>query len=267
MLRKIYRAFKPTHYTKHIFDYTFTLRAESKRTRDDVDYAWQYALGRHASVIFDIGCSKGYDNLMLLPRPELKRAILVDANKEALVILTENLIRNNLMNKVNVVLGFVADKMNDTYKLWSDGAGHAGSMYRDHAKSATGFQEVQSLTIDFLRDFFKADPELIKIDIEGAEIMALNGAKETVKACKPKIFVEVHSNEGMTMEANTLQIIAWCNEMGYDCWYMKDKSLITDAEKNKHRGRCHVLLLPKGTSFPEYLKNIEQSAPIESVVI
>jgi len=38
-------------------------------------------------------------------------------------------------------------------------------------------------------------PDLMKIDIEGAELMMLNGAQETLAQARPTIFAEVHSGE------------------------------------------------------------------------
>ena len=37
-------------------------------------------------------------------------------------------------------------------------------------------------------------PQLIKIDVEGAELLVLEGALQTIRSHHPQIFVEVHSS-------------------------------------------------------------------------
>tara|TARA_Y100000591_G_scaffold150719_1_gene129593 strand:+ start:2616 stop:3443 length:828 start_codon:yes stop_codon:yes gene_type:complete len=56
-------------------------------------------------------------------------------------------------------------------------------------------------------------PDLIKIDVEGAEISVLRGAKETMKRFKPIIFLSVHPNQILQLggsEEDLLEIINYC---------------------------------------------------------
>jgi len=48
-------------------------------------------------------------------------------------------------------------------------------------------------------------PDIIKMDIEGAEYDALIGAKELLKRRKPVIFLATHSNE---LRAKCIKLIA-----------------------------------------------------------
>jgi len=52
--------------------------------------------------------------------------------------------------------------------------------------------EVESITIDELLEHIP-DPDLIKIDVEGAEEMVLQGGMKTLKSKKPVLMIEVHS--------------------------------------------------------------------------
>ncbi len=53
-------------------------------------------------------------------------------------------------------------------------------------------QFVPTVTLDSLLDVFDA-PDFIKIDVEGAEQMVLNGAPRILSECRPLIYVEVGS--------------------------------------------------------------------------
>ncbi len=97
-------------------------------------------------------------------------------------------------------------------------------------------------------------PNFIKIEVEGAEGLVLQGGKNLAKQTKIKFLVEMHSNADLTMEDNANLILKWCSEVGYKAYYMKTKEEIETADAIKNRGRCHLLLLEKTVDFPEYLK-------------
>jgi hypothetical protein len=48
-------------------------------------------------------------------------------------------------------------------------------------------------------------------------------------------------------------------------WYLKHGVILEKPFQIAHRGRCHLLLLPPGESFPAYLTLLEQSAPLQKV--
>ena len=75
--------------------------------------------------------------------------------------------------------------------------------------SANGEIEVETISLD---EFIKQGnplPDLIKMDIEGAEFDALNGAEEILKTKKPIIFLATHSDG---VKKNCLELL---KEMNY----------------------------------------------------
>jgi FkbM family methyltransferase len=57
---------------------------------------------------------------------------------------------------------------------------------------------IRSIQVDIVTiDQFKLSPEFIKIDAENFEIPILRGALETIKRCKPCLFVENNNVRGM----------------------------------------------------------------------
>lgn len=68
---------------------------------------------------------------------------------------------------------------------------------KDEYITQGGFKkiEVNTIALDTPSSAFttKRDPNIIKLDIEGAEFLALEGMKETIIRAKPLILVEIHS--------------------------------------------------------------------------
>jgi len=63
-------------------------------------------------------------------------------------------------------------------------------------KKANNLIEVECTTLDkFISENKNFYPNLIKIDVEGAEIEILKGASETLKNIKPIWFIEVHTHQ------------------------------------------------------------------------
>jgi len=55
---------------------------------------------------------------------------------------------------------------------------------------------VKLISIDqFVADGESPPPDVIKIDVEGAEMLVLNGARKTIEMHRPRLFIEVHSSE------------------------------------------------------------------------
>lgn len=237
----------------------------SFRLKEDQDDAWWYHLAQHHEVIYDIGCNVGYTALLaLIQRPE-RPMLLVDPNPMALQNAAINLIANGLSSQVYFKNAFVSEKVDEIVKFYTIGTGAAGSMHASHAQSAASinaFIDVNTVTLDYLYSQYKLKPDLVKIDVEGAEVFVMQGAKSMAKATACAFFVEMHNVEGLGMEAAAQMILDWCDEMNYKAWYLKTGEVLNTAETIKHRGKCHLLLQPNHKTYPEYLKGIEQSAAL-----
>lgn len=267
-LKKIVRGVKMLLFsTKEKFDYKVINGKNIKATKgcirinNDMDDVWFNKLSQNSENIFDIGCNVGYTSLLALSNDNVKKALMVDPNPDALALANKNVIGNNYIHKTNSFLGFVSDKCDEKLEFFTIGYGAAGSMYKSHAKTAATIGSsyiVQTVTIDFLTDYFKWLPDFIKIDVEGAEFFVLNGAKKTVTDIPIKILVEMHSSKELSMFDNATKVLNWCKEVGYNAWYIREGQLLNTAETIKNRGKCHLLLLPINSPFPDYLEHSKE---------
>lgn len=227
----------------------------------DYDDAWILALGAHSRIAFDVGANIGKSAFLLLLANKIEELFLIDPNPMALSIAAENMIRNNLSRHIRFINAFISDAENESLKLYTVLSGAAGSMYKSHAKTA-GYLNVQTTTLDSLVKEYQVIPDLVKIDVEGAEAKVLRGATELAKHKQTKFIMEVHGSPELSIIENTNQLLSWCQSNAYTAWYLRDKVVLTDAELIKNRGRYHLLFLPEGSPLPDYLLNIEQRAPL-----
>lgn len=249
-----------------ILDKSFKVRKGTIRTKQDKDDAWLFQLSKDSKFIFDIGANIGQSAmLMMYNNPE--KVVLVDPNPRALSMASENLICNNLGHKAIFYTGFVSESPGNEIDFYTLGFGAAGSKFKSFAKTANKFKshyKVSTLSIDQISEECKIIPDLIKIDVEGAEIDALNGSTEVAKHLKTRFFVEIHSGEELPIVENTSKILDWCKNNLYQAIYLTNMKPL-DLEDIKNRGRYHVLLLPSKAEIPKGLLKIKEGDQLNSI--
>ncbi len=242
---------------------------ETIRTTPDQDDTWFFYLAKHHNIIFDIGANVGYTALLAMIQKPDREYVLVDPNPLALQKAQGNLLNNNLGFKAQYYSAFVSDKLNEVVKFYTLGAGAAGSMHSSHAESAAAvnsFKNVSTVTLDYLYTFYSLKPDLVKIDVEGAETWVMEGAKKLAKETKCTFFVEMHNVKDLNMEKATNIMIEWSKKLDYKVWYLKSGEELTSGEIVKNRGKCHILLMPKEKTYPEYLIGIKQGMPLPNKI-
>lgn len=238
------------------------------RSGVDYDDAWLVALGREARVVFDVGCNIGQSGVLLLCGGHVQRIVMIDPNPIALSQAAENLFMNGWAARSRFVCAFAAERSDDVQKFYTVGAGAAGSMFADFAKTASGLGAsslVPTVTLDELVETQQLIPDLIKVDVEGAEGLVLQGATGLAGRRTARFFVEMHSGPHLSMTENAARVLDWCRQAGYRAWYLKLMSELTDSAQIAGRGRCHLLLLPAGVELPASLLSLEQGAPLAKV--
>jgi len=143
---------------------------------------------RHGGNFYDIGANAGFYSLLA--------SVLIDSGwVYSFEPLPANLIylRKHLeMNKIKNVKLFDLALSNEVGTAFFEveatrGMGKLGS---------DGTMQVQTSTIDaLLHEELIAPPDSIKMDIEGAENLALLGAKECFARYKPKLFLALHGKD------------------------------------------------------------------------
>ena len=141
-------------------------------------------------VFVDVGANVGFYTLRSSTLYPNNTVIAIEAHPKTFNAMKKNVIEiNNFKNVILVNKAVYHSK--DKIKLYDHGgfAGHS-SFYRTSNKSVL----IDCDTLDNILSENKIQKaNVIKMDIEGAEIDALSGAKKTLSQCR-KIIVEAHFN-------------------------------------------------------------------------
>jgi FkbM family methyltransferase len=145
---------------------------------------------RPGAVVFDIGAHVGFYSLLsaVLSKPGGRVFAF-----EPFPLNAANLRRHVALNHVpvEVIEAAVADREADgRFEVGADS--YTGSLGEQGAP-------VRVVTIDGLCIAGKLpQPDIVKVDVEGAEALVLRGASETIRLAQPVIFVAVHGAAART---------------------------------------------------------------------
>lgn len=234
----------------------------------DYDDAWLVGLLAESDGFVDIGCNVGFFSLASCVLRPNSTVLAIDANPECAAVTAANLVRNGFGERSRAVSMFVSAS-EGTVEFATVGVGAAGSAIEGLSPTAEAVGSsvsVRSDTLDAVIDQTGFVPDLVKVDVEGAERDVLAGATRTVGEHHPRFMVEMHSGGELTMEKNAADVLSWCGEQGYDAWYLATGERLTSPDPIAHRGRCHLLLQRSGEPFPDVLRGIPQGAPIDTVL-
>lgn len=152
-------------------------------------------------IAYDVGANIGYISLMLTRGVgENGRVFAFEALPDNVRRLKNNLALNGLEEQVSVIPEAVIDSSRKVQFLVgpSGGMGKAqGSAGREELAYAQSI-EVNGISLDeFVSQQGRPTPDLIKIDIEGGEVLALPGMQRLLKKYQPIVLLELHGPEAV----------------------------------------------------------------------
>jgi FkbM family methyltransferase len=164
-------------------------------------------------VAYDVGANIGFTTLLLAKRVgEDGRVYAFEALPANLERLNENVALNDLDANVIIVPKAVVNAQKSTRFL----VGPSGGMGK--AEGSLGRQGVayhETITVDgvsldgYVYESGNPPPQVIKMDIEGGEVLALPGMERLLDEVRPVLLIELHGHEAAEIAWSTL------SEAGY----------------------------------------------------
>jgi FkbM family methyltransferase len=185
--------------------------------------------GVGAHVIFDVGANIGYYSLLWASRMAAGGIIhAFEPVPSTFAWLSRNIALNHLdevIKACNIGLGNAAGTLSIFMPEFM-GSG-AASMRDLHPDEVTHKLEVKQETLDqYFSDSGLNRLDLIKVDVEGAELHVLQGGRNTIARYRPLIFLELLRKWAKPFGYHPNDVLGMLGEIGYRCYTFDDSRLI-----------------------------------------
>ncbi len=143
-------------------------------------------------------------------------------------------IRNNNIDNIFVSDCLVGNEEKESVTFFEDTKDNGMNsllMLKDKGNFVT--TQRHQITLDSFCDKNNIAPDLVKIDVEGAEIMVLKGAAKTLKGYKPLIFLSIHPSHIEKLGSKLSDLLELIKDMGYEI-KNPDGTLATDIRLDEY---------------------------------
>ena len=169
--------------------------------------------------VIDVGANVGFYSVMAAQLLDQGRVLAVEPNPEAYRRLVANLARNRLTEKVTIFHGLASDSVGQATLHHIEGMEEYSSMGQIVHASVSGktARTTSSVahTVDGLVAAHGLNPGFMKIDVEGADMLVLSGAIETLKRHRPVVLTELSPALLEPMGTSAAAVIAVFERLGY----------------------------------------------------
>ncbi len=186
---------------------------------------------RDKNCVIDVGAHVGLVSLpamsVMAPTGKLIAFEPATANR---TLLRRHLLLNGFDSRTSVESALVGEDEYDDVRFFEMGD-HTGMNTIVSGAVDARYKPVfrQQVTLDAYCARHKLVPEVIKIDVEGAELGVLNGARVTLTSCRPLIFLSVHPRQIRILGQSTEMLAKLIESLGYNCHHIDGSPVKTFA--------------------------------------
>jgi len=170
------------------------------------------------AVFLDVGAHIGYDSLKASHVVgDTGKVVAFEPNPNTLAMLKGNIEASHVRNII--VQPIACTDSEQTLTLFDStlgGNSGSSSLSRENAGARSRSYQVRGRPIDdVVAELGLSRVDVLKADIEGAELMALRGAAQTLKRFGPKLILEVVPRQLANMGTSVEALEAFIREFGY----------------------------------------------------
>jgi len=159
---------------------------------------WIRELLRPGDTFFDVGAHQGWMSLVACHQVGAKGRVVAFEPSPPLVECLEYNKKANRLHQMEIVSKAVCDSNDRMVPLYvvDQGDSFLNSLV-DHRTTAvpiseTAAIEAETISLDGFCEATRLRPDVVKIDIEGAELLALQGSRGLLEKCRTTFVVAVH---------------------------------------------------------------------------
>ncbi|MDQ8004875.1 MAG: FkbM family methyltransferase [Pedobacter sp.] len=200
-------------------------------------------LVRDNTYTFDIGANIGLMAIPILSRNSNNHVISIEPSPSSFPFLSKTHKSSNFNKQWHLINKAVSNKSGtiDFQIATTENAAYESVMNTSRTNFINSIQ-VDCTTIDEIWNSFN-NPEIsfIKIDIEGADLLALHGGKECIKKCRPSILMEWNKINIIPFNLSNLDLLKFTTDIDYTiyalpyfskCTTIKDLELLSKMDEN-----------------------------------
>lgn len=189
-------------------------------------------------TVYDIGGFEGVLTLFFASKADA--VVTWEPNPRNYALCVENA-RLNALSNVRVLNRGLSSSAGEIELVFDPLMPGAGSGSRDVVEqisssvAAARKIRIRVGTLDAdVAEFALPAPNLIKIDIEGMELQALQGMPKTLEQHGPDLFIELHGAELPDKQRNAAAVLGFLEAARYRCWDVENRTYVTTATFGPH---------------------------------
>lgn len=187
---------KRIHYPKHLTSLLLMKEASARVQRDVFRHeplVSSFLAGKKGAVFVDVGANVGYYSFLLYDN--FDTILAVEPHPDNIAIMT-GIEKERNFSKVKICPFAAGDRDRDEVRLYmgSHCGGHTLSAQRSSpaSRNQQRYIKIKMVTLNTLLKSYES-VDLVKVDVEGAELLVLKGAEDVLGRIKSWI-VEVHGS-------------------------------------------------------------------------
>ncbi|HET9056931.1 MAG TPA: FkbM family methyltransferase [Chitinophagaceae bacterium] len=212
---------------------------------------WEKLINKNDTII-DIGANIGYFSILAANKATLGKTYCFEPISFHFSQLQKNISLNGLTN-IYPYPQAISDKTENTV-IFISNPDNSGMSSLSMPENFSGKSEkTATITIDkFISDHQILNVNLIKIDVEGAELKVIQGMLETLNKCKPLVIIEVIEKYLNRFNNTSPELFNLLYDYGYNSYEIKDFSTLQQI--NEPIDSYAILFAPENYCFPDTIQ-------------